>query len=779
MSPSRRLPRFLPALVGCALVLMACAMAGPAWGASGSFGELKRFGGRGNKEGKFALREETDAFGVDPTEANSVYVGDEPSEESETFRIQKLSSVGAFEASTTIHPGQKDVEEETFIEGFAFDTVKNEANESERRVYLLASAERSETSTIDSGDATAGTLYAFKTTPSSGKLVPALGTTGAGVLATPEKLHARSEVPGEALLEPSGITVDPVTHEVIVLGVVDEGEEHLHIALQRINAKGELGARYIDPEEEEGDEPNSPVVSQTGQIFIQEYGRIVQIPSNFSSTSAPTVVYQLEPTELLLEMGDSESQYGNGLTLIPGTGEEATLYADAKIGQEGGASPLGVLVLDYHGEAASVKMTEVGWLGGQSEGAKKPKCVINKETKGGLPPENYPQLAAGTGEALFVLDPAVTEVIEFGPDAKPEGCPVAESTAPVAELEGHEVIEVPVGKQVTLTSQVTGANALSTDWNFGEEGETNVEEDQHQSPQLGHVFTEDGTKTIKETIHTDDLAAPVLTKEFVLKVESSPPKAQFSAPAEVTVGTAATFNASSSSDPNGPKALPLKYEWNFGDGHSETTSTATAAHTFATANSYTVSLTVTDKQGNKSALVSHIVKVNAEATKEETKPEAKKEETQTGTTGTTTTSTGPPPAEGGVKGFTEIHDPDAKLASTSLQVSRTGAVVVKVNCPTGESSCTGTITLRTLTAVIASAKKHKAILTLATGSFTVTGGQTKALTLHLSTTARALLAHAHVLHVRATIAAHDPSGAKHTGLTTITLRAPVPAHHKG
>jgi hypothetical protein len=92
------------------------------------------------------------------------------------------------------------------------------------------------------------------------------------------------------------------------------------------------------------------------------------------------------------------------------------------------------------------------------------------------------------------------------------------------------------------------------------------------------------------------------------------------------------------------------------------------------------------------------------------------------------------------------HIPDAKLASTSLAVSPSGAVGVKVTCPVGDSGCKGTVVLQTLNAVSASAtgpqskRRKAAVLTLVSGSFTVSGGQVKAITLHLSAKARALVA---------------------------------------
>jgi len=124
--------------------------------------------------------------------------------------------------------------------------------------------------------------------------------------------------------------------------------------------------------------------------------------------------------------------------------------------------------------------------------------------------------------------------------------------------------------------------------------------------------------------------------------------------------------------------------------------------------------------------------------------------------------------------------PDAELASTTLTTNPAGAVSLAVSCPAGESSCAGTVTLRTLGAVSARKKKGKAtVLTLASGSFTVAGGATQPVTLRLSGQARALLARLHVLRVIATIVAHDATGATHTTQATVTLHAPKSKHGKG
>lgn len=131
-------------------------------------------------------------------------------------------------------------------------------------------------------------------------------------------------------------------------------------------------------------------------------------------------------------------------------------------------------------------------------------------------------------------------------------------------------------------------------------------------------------------------------------------------------------------------------------------------------------------------------------------------------------------AMGGVLGAKE-GTPDATLASTGLQASASGVVNVKISCPAAVSNCAGTVTLRTLGAVKASVagavEAKPAILTLATGSFTIQGGQTKTVALHLSVKARALLGRVRMLRVRATVAAHDAAGASHVGQLTATLHA--------
>ena len=739
MSNPQSIRRFLLCALGCAAMFGALSGSASAAG----YGELERFGEQGTGKGAFTLSYETNAFGVDPTN-DTVYVGDTPTKEGK-YRIQELQrSEGKWEAVASVSFVPK---HHLGIEGVAVDPAK-------KRIYVLAVYERTEETALDEGEAAAGSIYAFSTAEAK-KLVPILGPTvedkELGVLAGPATLKAQGESFGEALLEPSGITVDPTTGDVIVLGQVEEAGEVRHTALQRIKATGEAGARYVDPtaeEEEEAGGDNSPVVSQTGQVYYQQFDQVVQAPKSFAAVD-PTPIFKLVEPEtsslLATDTGRAEALYGGGLSLSP----EGAIYAGAQIEEAEGSYYEGALALNYSESGEKGVASELGWTGGASiaHGA---ECVV------GFTGSTRPQLAAGKEHQVFVLDSSVDQVIEFGPEGK--GCPTASASAPVATASGKTVTEVSAGTTVKLSSTVTQANALSVEWDFGEgESPQIVATNEHRITEVTHKFAK--TSTINETIHTDDLATPTIKVQTTIKVAPASPTASFSAPSNAFAGEAVEFNAKNSSDPN---RSPIKeYSWNFGDGQHETTTGPVAHHTYTATGSHEVELTITDELGLKA---SHSLTIGIEAKTSGGEKEKEKEKEPTHEVLSIKTVLPPPPPT----------LPDAEIAGAAVAASPTGAVSLKVSCPAGESTCIGTVTLRTLTAVSASRAsiaKKKAILTLASGSFTVAGGAIKTITLHLSAKARKLLARMHVLRVRATIVAHDPAGATHTTLATVTLRA--------
>lgn len=230
-------------------------------------------------------------------------------------------------------------------------------------------------------------------------------------------------------------------------------------------------------------------------------------------------------------------------------------------------------------------------------------------------------------------------------------------------------------------------------------------------------------------------------------------------PAPAAAGSPVSFNGVVV-DPYGEPTVT----WSFGDG--ATAIGSSPSHIYPAPGAYTVTMTARDPlTGSTAPPVSRTVVIDPSSAGS--------------VAGQIPDSTGP--GAQGVAG-SRVIVPAVKLTSTTLQVTAAGAVSVKITCPEAEASCTGTITLRTLGAVIAglgaSARAKAAILTLASGVFAVPGGKVKTVTLRLSSRARALLARSHVLRVRATLIAHDPAGAAHTTRADITLRAPKAQHRK-
>jgi hypothetical protein len=879
----------LPALAS--LLVLAGFASAPAW--AESYGELLRFNGvgTGSTEGhKFELEEETHAFGVDPAEGNSIFVGDEKTAESEgVFRIQKYSHTGAYEAEVTLKPDKKlptGIEGVEDLDGIAVDSSKG-------IIYVLVTYAREQDDTIDRGKEVAGAVYAYKTTPEKiinkkGKeetVLPSATANPEGLLGSEETLESNSETQGKALIEPGGIAVDPTTHEVMILGHVEEAGGVTHVALARMTEAGTLGTPYVDPEALGLETPpDSPVVSQNGTVFFEDEDEIQQIPPSFKG--APEVLFHFEQPESLIQgpfkeeltlfgedVGAGESYYGGGLA-ISSEGNEGRLIADAEVsevtaeGTRGEQRNTAVLTFHYTEAGGQASVSETGWTGARpGQEPTKGSCGIGYAG-------NYPQVAGASGDQLFVLAPSTNEVLEFGPEANTT-CPTAKASSPEALIDGHKTSEVNTSTPVTLAAKVTGANVLSTEWKFtGAETATETVDvqppvlpaEETQTAELTHKFTQVGAVTVEAIIHTDDLATPELkvkTTLTVLPPEGTPKVEPQPTSQTVVEGQNATFKAGATG------TLPINVQWeesqnegktwvNVGAGteggstdvltvlsttvaesgrryravfknsvdeegvpsnaatltvetklapevtrqpssqtvvegssatfeagasgrpaptvqwqESQNSGASWTAIRGATSDKLTVSSTSTSENGREYSAVftnesGHVESKPATLTVAAQAVQGLKE---TGTP-TTTTSTPPPPAP--------EPSPRAVLASTSLSVGASGTVSVKVSCPEGVKFCTGTVTLRTLGAVVAravAAKKSKAsVLTLASGTFSLSGGQAKAITLHLSAAGRKLLAHAHTLRVRATIVARNPSGASSTVQITVTLHA-AKTHH--
>lgn len=89
---------------------------------------------------------------------------------------------------------------------------------------------------------------------------------------------------------------------------------------------------------------------------------------------------------------------------------------------------------------------------------------------------------------------------------------------------------------------------------------------------------------------------------YEMWVDNAPPTAVINGPSNGYSGTAVTFDAVGSLDPEGGG---LTYYWDFGDGATDTTTTPFVQHAFAITGTYQVSLRVMDELGQYSEYVFH------------------------------------------------------------------------------------------------------------------------------------------------------------------------------
>ncbi len=146
-----------------------------------------------------------------------------------------------------------------------------------------------------------------------------------------------------------------------------------------------------------------------------------------------------------------------------------------------------------------------------------------------------------------------------------------------------------------LSSSDTTGTIQSYAWNFGD-GQSG------SGVNVSHSYTSAGNKTVTLTVSDSCGVQGQMTRTIVISnpdpcVENQSPVAQASAnPASANINQAISFSALGSNDPNGSIT---SYAWNFGDGSSG--SGLNASHTYASAGTFNVILTVTDNCGATAA----------------------------------------------------------------------------------------------------------------------------------------------------------------------------------
>ncbi len=309
------------------------------------------------------------------------------------------------------------------------------------------------------------------------------------------------------------------------------------------------------------------------------------------------------------------------------------------------------------------------------------------------------------------------------------------------------------------------------------------------------------------------------------------PKAAITPPAEAVAGTPATFSGSSSSDPY-PGAT-RSYSWAFGDGQTGTgvsvahtyaaageyTATLTVSDNYGLQSPPVTAKVVvaapSKSEEEEAAKKAREAKEKAEAekkakevkeeeaakkakeAKEKEEAEKKARETKERELRTSEAITqearrvfeeaaarlkaeqeaqanqgsAGSSGQGGTAGFkaAKAVAPAAILKGAGLRASRGGWFVLRIACPAGSSGCQGTVTVRTLGAVVAAPGSRASVLKLAGAGFNLPGGQVGTTRLRLTARARTLLARKGSVRVRVSIVAHDASGASAVTHATATL----------
>ncbi|HEX4186984.1 MAG TPA: PKD domain-containing protein [Solirubrobacteraceae bacterium] len=567
-------------------------------------------------------------------------------------------------------------------------------------------------------------------------------------------------------------------------------------------------------EERPAEAPRSPIVTPQGKVWVENENEIWEVPSPATGEEEfkevvvhPKRIFTLGALQRLLVTGGLEEQAGtmSFKSLEPGKG---TIYLTANIGAETGvSSESGVIVLDWTEGGGGAEVTERGWTGGENPSSPKhPHCAI--------PIANTsPLLSAGKGEEVFLFEttsaqepPQHVDIFGFGPAAGAEPCGQPEVSPPTVEVgEEKDASKVETGKLTTIATKVTGANAKSTKWKlvFTPKGTTEkiVQEFssgyQFEAPALSHEFTGVGEYEISATVETDNLGTPSVQRLASHKVTTtaSKPKVKLIAPKAASVGEMGAFEATVT-DLNA-SAPHLKYTWNFGDGSpvvvekevaTKQTVTHRVEHAFASrcGGTCVVSVEVEDEAEKTTSKEKAEVAVGESAGEREARERAEQGPPSPTPTGGADAAAQQAAAAAQqqrelqarekaerehqeVLGFQTKHNPEAKLATTTLRVKKNGSFVLKVSCPGTEmSACLGTVTLRTATPV--KVGKKKTILTLGSFSFSVAGNQTKTLAVRLTGAGRTLLLHSHSLRARATVSSHDSANVSRTTASTVTLR---------
>ena len=238
------------------------------------------------------------------------------------------------------------------------------------------------------------------------------------------------------------------------------------------------------------------------------------------------------------------------------------------------------------------------------------------------------------------------------------------------------------------------------------------------------------------------------------------PTAAITPPSSPKAGVSAGFSASESSDPY-PGGSISSYSWTWGDG-TPSSGSREPVHTFASANTYTVTLTVTDNYGLMSVPDTQSVTVGEQTTPEERKQHEEGAAAKAKREAEEAAATRKHEEEAAINHKLEEEaakkkqEEEAAAAAVTGSVSLDGSTItvqsiheaaVKLAC-TGTATCSGKLTL-TGKSTPKKGKKAKTE-TIGTATFSIPAGKTATIELKLNAAGKALLSADHG-HLGATL----------------------------
>jgi len=160
-----------------------------------------------------------------------------------------------------------------------------------------------------------------------------------------------------------------------------------------------------------------------------------------------------------------------------------------------------------------------------------------------------------------------------------------------------EPLEPTANQEVTFDASAAAdpdGTIVSYSWDFGDQTTG-------QGKMVKHTYKAAGTYKVTLTVTDDKGATSSAFQNLVIKEPSLPPNqpplVTFSfTPTNPKVNEPVKFDASGSTD----DGEIVRYQWEFGDG--DTAEGQTTMHTYKTAGTFTVKLTVTDDRGAKNSL---------------------------------------------------------------------------------------------------------------------------------------------------------------------------------